>query len=119
MRTWVLLSSAIALEVTATLSLRQALDHPGWLVVVVLGYGGAFVLLAMVLRAGMPIGVAYGIWAACGVALTATLATVLFGDPMTWMIGLGIVVVIAGVLMVELGSRATEPRTATGKEPGR
>lgn len=119
MRQWALLTSAIALEVTATLSLRQALDHRGWLVLVVLGYVGAFALLAMVLRAGMPIGVAYGIWAACGVALTATLATVLFGDPMTWMIGLGIAVVIAGVLMVELGSRPTEPRAVTRNEPTR
>ncbi len=63
-----LLFAAIAVEVAATLSLRASQDHSAWLVVVVVGYVGSFVLLTMVLRTGMPIGVAYGIWGACGTA---------------------------------------------------
>lgn len=106
MRKWGCLAAAIALEVTATLSLRQALEHPAWYVLVVTGYAGAFLCLAMVLRTGGSIGVAYGIWAACGVALTAILAALIYGDPLTWLIGLGIVVVMGGVLLVELGSSA-------------
>lgn len=105
---WLLLGGAIASEVTATLALRAAVDHPAWVVLVILGYGSAFVCLALVLREGMPIGVAYGIWAAFGVALTAVLAAFLFGDPFTWLIALGIAVVIAGVLLVELGSHKSD-----------
>ncbi|UNB55541.1 multidrug efflux SMR transporter [Mycolicibacterium sp. YH-1] len=106
MRKWVLLTAAIVMEVAATLSLRASQDHPAWLGVVIVGYVGAFVLLALVLREGMAVGVAYGIWGASGTALTAVLAAVLFRDALTWAIAAGIALIIAGVLFVELGSRS-------------
>jgi small multidrug resistance pump len=106
MRKWLLLATAILLEVSATLALRAALDRPAWYVVVAIGYVGAFVALNFVLRAGVGIGVAYGIWGASGVALTAVLATLLFGDPLTATMGVGIALVIGGVLCVELGAEA-------------
>ena len=74
MAKWLYLVGAIVLEVSATLSLRQLVDHAGWIVLVLLGYGGAFLCLALLLRAGAPIGLTYGVWAASGVALTAVLA---------------------------------------------
>ncbi|MGV0813062.1 SMR family transporter [Mycolicibacterium boenickei] len=104
MRRWVLLMVAVTTEVTATLSLRASQDHAGWLALVVAGYLAAFVFLTLVLRAGMPVGVAYGIWGALGTAATAVLAAALFGDPFTWPIVAGIGLIIAGVLLVELGS---------------
>lgn len=70
------------------------------------GYVGAFVCLSLVLRAGMGLGVAYGIWGACGVVLTAVFSMVLFGEPLTLLMGAGIALVIGGVLCVELGSQA-------------
>ncbi len=108
MRKWVLLGAAIVVEVAATLSLRASQDHSAWLIVVVAGYTGAFVLLTMVLRAGLSIGVAYGIWGALGTAGTAALATAIFDDPFTWPVVAGIGLIIAGVLLVELGSRHTD-----------
>ena len=104
---WALLCGAIATEVAATLSLRASQDHSAWLLVVVSGYVCAFVLLTMVLRAGIPVGVAYGIWGALGTACTAVLAALLFGDPFTWPIVAGIGLIIAGVLLIELGSHRT------------
>ncbi len=100
-----LLIAAIAVEVAATLALRASQDHSAWLVVVVTGYVGSFILLTMVLRAGMPVGVAYGIWGASGTAATAVLAAAIFDDPFTWPIAAGIALIIAGVLLVEFGSR--------------
>jgi small multidrug resistance pump len=101
----VLLAAAIVSEVAATLSLRASQDHAGWLVLVVIGYAIAFVLLALVLRAGLAVGVAYGIWGASGTALTAVLAAIIFRDALTWPIAGGIALIIAGVLFVELGAR--------------
>jgi small multidrug resistance pump len=60
----------------------------------------------------MPLGVAYGIWGAAGVALTAIMSMVLFGEPLSLLMGVGIVIVIAGVLCVELGSQAAQAKTA-------
>lgn len=104
MRRWALLAGAILTEVAATLSLRAFQDHRGWLVVVVAGYTTSFFLLTRVLRAGVPVGVAYGIWGAAGTAATAVLASAIFGDPFTWPVVAGIALIIAGVLMVEFGS---------------
>lgn len=103
-----MLGAAILVEVAATMSLRASQDHAAWLIVVVSGYTAAFVLLTLVLRAGLSIGVAYGIWGALGTAGTAVLAAVIFGDPFTVPIVIGIGLIIAGVLLVELGSRHTD-----------
>lgn len=108
MRTWALLLGAILTEVTATLSLRASQDHLAWLVVVAAGYLASFILLTQVLRAGMPVGVAYGIWGALGTAITAVIASLVFGDPFTAPIVAGIGLIIAGVLLVEFGSHRAE-----------
>jgi small multidrug resistance pump len=105
MRKWVLLSGAILTEVTGTLALRAFQDQRLWLILVVAGYVASFFLLTRVLRAGVPVGVAYGIWGASGTAITAVSASVIFGDPFTVPIMVGIGLIIAGVLLVEFGSR--------------
>ncbi len=64
MRTWLLLAGAVLCEVFGSLSLKLALEHRWLYAVVVVGYTSSFALLAMVLRRGMPLGVAYGIWGA-------------------------------------------------------
>ncbi|RAV09819.1 QacE family quaternary ammonium compound efflux SMR transporter [Mycolicibacterium sp. GF69] len=104
MQKWALLVAAIVAEVAATLSLRASQDHSAWLIVVVAGYLAAFTFLTLVLRAGVAVGVAYGIWGAIGTAGTAVLAAAIFGDPFTWPIVIGIALIIGGVLLVELGS---------------
>lgn len=107
---WLFLAAAIVLEVTATLSLKGALENPWLYVVVVAGYVGAFSCLAVVLRKGMALGVAYGIWGATGVALTAVLSFALYREPITPMMAAGIVLIIAGVLCVEFGSQAARTK---------
>lgn len=106
MRRWGLLAGAVGCEVAGSLGLKAALEHP-WMGGLVAGaYVAAFVLLGRVLRAGMPLGVAYGFWAAAGVALTAVLSSLLYAEPFTALMGAGLVLIVAGVLAVELGSHA-------------
>ncbi|MDN5600096.1 MAG: DMT family transporter [Brachybacterium sp.] len=113
MTTWLLLALAILSEVAATLSLRGALDRPALYTVVVGGYALSYGLLVAVLKRGMGLGVAYGIWGACGVVLTAALSAVLFDEVFTVLKVTGIVLVAAGVVVVEIGAqraRAEEVR---------
>ena len=105
MSKWLLLAGAILSEVTGSLALKAALDAPGYYVLVAVGYIASFTLLTLVLRAGMGLGVAYGIWAALGVALTAVMSALLFDEALTALMGVGIALVIAGVLLVEFGSQ--------------
>ncbi len=104
--TWVFLSGAILFEVAATIALRQSdgMRRKVWMAPVVVGYVASFVLLWQTLDAGMAVGVAYGVWAATGVALTAIAGRVLFGDPLTPMMLGGIGAIAAGVLLIELGT---------------
>ena len=105
---WVFLLGAITAEVGATMSLRASdgLRKKAWLAPVGGGYLIAFVLLSLTLAEGVPLGVAYGIWAAAGVALTAVLARAIFHEPLTRTMALGILLIAAGVLTVELGAGA-------------
>ena len=103
--TWIFLIGAIIAEVTATLSLKKAaLGDRRWYAVVAIGYLIAFSLLSGALSAGLGLGVAYGIWAASGVALTAVASKVLFKEPLTPIMMGGIALIIGGVLLVELGA---------------
>jgi small multidrug resistance pump len=104
MTTWLLLASAILSEVAATLSLKRALDHPALYAVVVAGYVAAFILLTLTLKQGLGIGIAYGVWAGCGVALTAVASRLFFDEPLTQVMLLGIALIIGGVFLVELGA---------------
>ena len=111
---WPALGGAIISEVSATLALRQALNQPGFYVMVGIGYALAFVLLSLTLKAGMPLGVAYGLWGALGVALTAVLSMLVFGEPITVLVALGIALIMAGVLLVEIGAQRAEAQQKDG-----
>ena len=69
-------------------------------------------MLFLALRHGMNLGVGYGIWGASGVALTALLSWVVFGEPITLVMGIGIVVIMVGVLLVEIGAQSAARRKA-------
>lgn len=103
---WILLVVAIVLEVAATISLRMAAvgGTKWWYAAVAVGYILSFSLLSLALQTGFPLGVAYGIWAATGVALTALAGRVLFQEKLTRLMVAGLGLILVGVLLIELGS---------------
>lgn len=101
---YLFLAAAVIFEVAGTVSLRLAVDNRRWYGGVAVGYLVAFMMLTFTLANGLPLGVSYGIWAAAGVALTAIISKFLFNEPLTWLMGLGMLLVIGGVLLVELGA---------------
>jgi len=104
MTMWLALAGAIGIEVVATLGLRASdgFRVKAWIVPVITGYLASFYLLWLTLRLGMPVGIAYGVWTACGVALVAVFARFLFDDPLTVRMGIGIGLIVAGVFTIEL-----------------
>jgi small multidrug resistance pump len=104
---WIWLAGAILLEVFATTSLKFSEGFTRLLpsVFVVAGYAGAFYMLSQALTRGMPLGVAYGVWAAAGVALLAVIGAVFLGESLTWIQVVGIAMVIGGVMALEMGGR--------------
>lgn len=100
---WLLLGGAIAAEVTGTLALRAL--SGGWrvgpAVLVVLGYGISFVLLAFALRS-VAVSTAYAVWSGVGTAGVAVLAVLIFGERITLVGAAGIVLIIAGVVVLNV-----------------
>lgn len=103
---WLFLAGAILSEVVATtfLKLSEGFTKLVPSIVVVVGYVVAFGMLSQALTRGMTIGVAYGVWAAVGIALVAIVGAAFLGESMTWIQVGGIALVIAGVLALELGA---------------
>jgi small multidrug resistance pump len=105
---YLFLAFAIVSEVVATTFLRvvSGPNSPWWpYIVVVVGYVLSFVMLSQTLRADVPLGIAYAIWAGVGVVLVALISWLVFHEPLTLVQIGGIVLVIAGVGLLELGGR--------------
>lgn len=102
---YAVLAVAILSEVLGTVSLKfvDGLSRPLPLILVVLGYGSAFIALANVLKMGMTVGVTYAIWSGAGVALVAVIGALFLNEQLTMLQFAGIVLIIGGVIALELG----------------
>ncbi len=99
------LIGAIVAEVIGTSALQasQQFSRLGPSIVVVLGYGISFYLLAMALRV-IPVGIAYAVWSGLGIVLISLLGLVAFGQRLDLPALLGIGLILAGVLVIQLFS---------------
>jgi small multidrug resistance pump len=102
---YVFLLVAIAFEVIAT-SLLKATDGFTrlWPTVVVLtGYVAAFAALAWAIKQDLPVGVAYAMWSGLGTAAIVAIGVVFLGDPVSLQKVAGVVLVIGGIVLLNLG----------------
>ena len=106
MQHWIFLGIAIVSEVIATSALgkTEGFSRPWPSLIVVLGYASAFYFLSLTLRV-IPVGVAYAIWAGAGIALVVLIAWLLFGQSLDLPGVIGIALIIAGVVVLNLFSR--------------
>lgn len=106
--TYLYLTLAIVAEVLATSALKasEAFTKPLPSVLVVVGYATAFYLLALVLRT-LPIGIAYAMWAGLGIVLVALVSAIWFRQIPDWPAILGMGLIVAGVVEIQLFSNTT------------
>ena len=105
---YIFLSIAIIGEVIATSFLKLTSgDKAVWWAfpVVIVGYAIAFTMLSLSLGKGIPLGIAYAIWAGVGVVLVALISWLVFHEPLSLVQIGGIVLVVAGVTMLERGGK--------------
>ena len=103
--TYVYLFIAIVAEVIATSSLKASESFTRlWPAVITLvGYAIAFYFLTLVLRT-MPTGIAYAIWSGVGIVLISAVGWVVFKQKLDLPAIIGLGLIIAGVLVVNLFS---------------
>lgn len=102
---YVYLTIAILSEVVGTAALKASEDftRPWPTLLVAAGYGIAFVCLSLTLRT-IPVGIAYAIWAGCGIVLLVAASYVLFGQALDRPALMGIALIVAGVVVINLFS---------------
>lgn len=101
----VMLSLAIVLEVVATSLLpktKQFTSLPATAAVLV-GYCCAFYLLSLTVQT-MSLGVAYAIWCGAGIVLVAALSWLVYGQKLDIFAIIGIALILAGVVIINLFS---------------
>lgn len=106
MKQWIFLSVAIVSEVVATSALKasEGFSRLWPSLIVVVGYAAAFYFLSLTLKT-VPVGVAYAIWSGAGVALIALIAWLVFGQSLDIPAIIGLLLIIAGVVVLNLFSR--------------
>lgn len=105
-KTYAILALAILAEVIATTALARSASFTRlWpSVVTVVGYVIAFWLLSFPLRV-MPTGVVYAIWSGMGIVLISAVAWVWYRQTLDAPALIGLGMIIAGVMVVNLFSR--------------
>ncbi|HFJ4329999.1 SMR family transporter [Serratia liquefaciens] len=100
------LTMAIVAEVIATTMLKASEGFTRlWpSLVVVVGYGVAFWGLSMVVKT-MPLGIVYAIWSGMGIVLVSIAAVFFYQQKLDWPAVLGMGLIIAGVLVINLLSK--------------
>ncbi|MEU5578116.1 MULTISPECIES: DMT family transporter [Streptomyces] len=101
---YALLAAAIAAEVAGTTAMKYSEGFSKlWpSLITVVGYALAFTLLAQTLKT-LSIGTAYAIWAGIGTAAVAAIGMLFMGEPAGLLKITGIALVIAGVVVLNLG----------------
>lgn len=98
---WLYLTIAIFGEIVGTSALKVSDGFtrlvPSSLAVV--GYGMALYFLALALR-GLPLGIAYAVWAGTGTAVVALIGLVVFGQRLDAAAWIGIALIVSGVFVL-------------------
>lgn len=101
----VLLAVAICAEVLGTSLLRATEGFTRlWPTLGALtAYGVAFYALAGAVHRGLGVGIAYALWAGLGTTLIVIIGVLALGEPLGWVKVAGIALIVAGVLVLNLG----------------
>jgi small multidrug resistance pump len=106
MKYWLFLLLATIAEVIGTSALKTSDGFSRFWpsMLVICAYGIAFYFLSLTLRA-IPVGVAYAVWAGVGIVLITLAGWLLFGQRLDVPAILGITLIIAGVVLMNLFSK--------------
>jgi len=107
MHPWLMLAIAIGAELCATTALKfsEGFTKVAPSVLVVIGYGVSFYMLAQVLKT-QEVGIVYAIWSGAGLAIIALIGVVFLGESVTIYKVAGLIAILAGVLLLNLAGKA-------------
>ncbi|ORF36580.1 SMR family transporter [Snodgrassella alvi] len=107
MNQWIFLSIAILAEIFATSMLKLSNGFTRLMpsICSILGYIISFYSLAQTLKT-MPVGIAYAVWSGVGIVCVSIIAWIKFGQKLDMPAIIGIGLVLAGVIVINLFSKS-------------
>lgn len=104
---WFYLALAITGEIIGTTALKASdgFTRLAPSLLAIMGYAVGFYFLALVLRT-IPLGITYAIWSGVGVAAVTLIGWMLYGQKLDWASLLGIGLIVAGVMVLNIWSQA-------------
>lgn len=104
-KAYLILLLAVVAETIGTTALQASQQFTRFWpsVLVVVGYGVAFYLMALTLKV-MPVGIVYAIWSGLGITLIALIGFLVFGQRLDWPAVLGLAMILGGILVIHLFS---------------
>jgi|SRR6266704_4044164 len=104
---WIMLLGAIAAEVIGTSALKQSAGFAKLVPTIVVGvsYLLSFTLLSLAVR-HLQVSIAYAIWSGVGTAAITLIGLYAFREPLTIVKGIGVLLIIAGAVTLNLASPA-------------
>lgn len=108
MNKWLILGIAIVAETIATSAMKACEGFTKTIpsIIVVVGYAIAFYCLSLTLKS-IPVGVAYAIWSGVGIVLISLAGWIIFGQKLDAAAMIGMALIIAGVVIMNVFSRST------------
>lgn len=105
---YILLILAVLAETAGTTALQASQQFTRFWpsVLVVLGYGISFYLLAQTLRY-MPVGVVYAVWSGLGIVFIALIGYLVFNQRLDLPAVLGTGMILAGIVVIQVFSNTT------------
>lgn len=105
---YLLLAVSICCEILSTtcMKLSNGFSEPIYVVLMLVGMAISFSLLTIIL-AKLPLGLTYGIWGGVGTVCTTIIGVVVWNDPFSALIAVGIVLVVAGIYFLNAGEKVS------------
>lgn len=100
---WILLGLAVATEITGTLSMKWASvsEGNGGFILMLVMISLSYIFLSFAVK-GIDLSVAYALWGGFGIAATLAAGWILFGQRLNRKGWIGLVLLLAGMIMVKL-----------------
>ena len=105
---YVYLIVAVIAETIGTTALQASQQFSRLLpsLIVLFAYGFSFYMMGQTLKV-MPVGIVYAIWSGLGIVLIAAIGYVVFGQRLDLPAVLGMVLIVTGILIIHLYSKAS------------
>jgi len=110
MKAYGILLASIAFEVlgTSMLKLSDGFTNLFPSLILLISFAISFTFMGIVLKT-IPLSIAYSVWAGLGTVATGLIGVFVYGEVLSTLNSIGLIVIVLGVIVMNLGKREEQP----------